>query len=72
MTDSNSSSSAPRRGPIAIVGVSALMPGSTDKQGFWSDILAGSDLGWALRVIPNQLYYSFCVPFVWWRFFAAR
>jgi hypothetical protein len=35
-------------------------------------ILAGSDLGWALRVIPNQLYYSFCVPFIWWRFFAAR
>lgn len=35
-------------------------------------ILAGSDLGWALRVLPNQLYYSFCVPFVWWRFFAAR
>jgi hypothetical protein len=28
--------------PIAIVGVSALFPGSTDAQGFWRDILAGA------------------------------
>lgn len=35
-------------------------------------ILAGVDLGWALRVVPNQLYYALCVPFVWLRFFAAR
>ena len=27
--------------PIAIVGVSALFPGSTDAQGFFRDILAG-------------------------------
>ena len=27
--------------PIAIVGVSALFPGSTDAQGFWRDILLG-------------------------------
>ena len=32
------------RPPIAIVGVSALFPGSTNKSGFWRDILAGSDL----------------------------
>jgi hypothetical protein len=25
------------------------------------------DAGWALRVLPNQLYYAFFVPFVWWR-----
>ena len=30
--------------PIAIVGVSALFPGSLDSRGFWRDILAGKDL----------------------------
>ena len=30
--------------PIAIVGVSALFPGSADASGFWRDILAGRDL----------------------------
>ena len=33
-------------------------------------ILAGVDAGWLLRCIPNQLYYGFSVPFVWWRFFS--
>ncbi|MFD0673402.1 beta-ketoacyl synthase N-terminal-like domain-containing protein [Cohnella sp. GCM10027633] len=31
-------------GAIAIVGVSALLPGSTDNRGFWNDIMAGRDL----------------------------
>ncbi|EFM09424.1 6-deoxyerythronolide-B synthase [Paenibacillus curdlanolyticus YK9] len=31
-------------GAIAIVGVSALFPGSTDNRGFWNDIMAGNDL----------------------------
>jgi acyl transferase domain-containing protein/NAD(P)-dependent dehydrogenase (short-subunit alcohol dehydrogenase family) len=31
------------RPAIAIVGVSALFPGSVDSTGFWSDILAGTD-----------------------------
>ena len=31
-------------GPLAVVGVSALFPGSTDAGGFWRDILAGRDL----------------------------
>jgi hypothetical protein len=35
-------------------------------------ILAGVDAGWAVRLVPNQLYYGFLVPFVWSRFFAAR
>ena len=35
-------------------------------------ILAGFDLGWGLRVLPNQLYYGWTVPFVWWRCFASR
>ncbi|MFO0607691.1 MAG: SDR family oxidoreductase [Polyangiales bacterium] len=30
--------------PIAVVGVSALFPGSVDQTGFWRDILAGRDL----------------------------
>jgi len=32
------------RPKIAIVGVSALFPGSLDATGFWRDILAGTDL----------------------------
>ena len=28
------------------------------------------DAGWLLRVAPNQLYYAFYVPFVFWRFFS--
>ncbi|MFT6763645.1 MAG: polyketide-type polyunsaturated fatty acid synthase PfaA, partial [Candidatus Aldehydirespiratoraceae bacterium] len=32
-----------KRPPIAIVGVSALFPGSVDSTGFWNDILAGTD-----------------------------
>ena len=35
-------------------------------------ILAGVDAGWALRVLPNQLYYAFFVPFVWWRLGRAQ
>ncbi len=38
-----------RRVPIAIVGVSALFPGSVDETGFWRDILAGRDL---IRDVP--------------------
>ncbi len=32
------------RPPIAVVGVSALFPGSLNAEGFWRDILAGNDL----------------------------
>ena len=35
-------------------------------------ILAGWDVGWALRVLPNQLYYAFWVPVVWALFFSPR
>lgn len=34
--------------------------------------LGGLDAGWALRVVPNQLYYAFSVPFVWLVFFSRR
>ncbi len=40
---------AAARAPIAIVGVSALFPGSMDETGFWRDILAGRDL---MREVP--------------------
>lgn len=33
--------------------------------------VARLDVGWALRLVPNQLYYAFWVPFVYWRFFRA-
>ena len=36
-----------------------------------SDVLVtvGVDAGWALRVVPNVLYYGVLVPFAYWRFF---
>lgn len=34
--------------------------------------VGGWDLGWALRVIPNQLYYSFWVPLAYYWFFSPR
>ena len=33
-----------KQSKIAVVGVSALFPGSTDTEGFWGDILKGKDL----------------------------
>lgn len=33
-------------------------------------VIAGLDLGWAVRIVPNQLYYAFWVPFVYARFFS--
>jgi hypothetical protein len=33
-------------------------------------IVADMDLGWAIRMVPNQLYYAFWAPFVYWRFFS--
>lgn len=35
-------------------------------------VVADLDLGWAIRIVPNQLYYAFWVPFVYWRFFCVR
>jgi hypothetical protein len=33
-------------------------------------ILAGSDVAWGIRALPNQLYYGLLIPFVHARFFA--
>jgi hypothetical protein len=35
-------------------------------------VVGGLDLGWAIRIVPNQLYYALWVPFVYARFFCAR
>ncbi|MCB1608566.1 MAG: hypothetical protein KDI71_16480, partial [Xanthomonadales bacterium] len=45
------SDSTPPTLAVAVVGVSALFPGSSDAQGFWRDILAGKDL---LSDVPNS------------------
>jgi len=34
----------PRQVPIAVVGLAAFMPGSTDLSGFWGNVLTGRDL----------------------------
>jgi hypothetical protein len=34
--------------------------------------LGGEDRGWALRMVPNQLYYGLLVPFAYARFFSAQ
>ena len=33
-------------------------------------VVFGLDLGWVLRMVPNQLYYAFWAPFVAFRFFS--
>ncbi len=40
----------------------------------WADILivlGGLDLGWGVRIVPNQLYYALWTPFVYARFFSG-
>ena len=39
--------------PVAIVGVSALFPGSSDLEGFWRDIVSGTDM---IREIPPNYW----------------
>jgi acyl transferase domain-containing protein len=34
----------PSQVPIAVVGLAAFMPGSTDLSGFWRNVLTGRDL----------------------------
>ncbi|HKK49946.1 MAG TPA: hypothetical protein VKA74_00100 [Myxococcota bacterium] len=35
-------------------------------------VLGELDLGWAIRIVPNQLYYGLWAPFVYARFFWSR
>jgi hypothetical protein len=66
----------PRRRPVAARFLRATAWYVAAYYALWalSDvlILAGLDAGWALRVAPNQLYYAFWVPVVWWWFFSPR
>ena len=41
------------RTPLALVGISALFPGSTEVAGFWRDIMAGTDL---LQEVPPHYW----------------
>jgi hypothetical protein len=34
--------------------------------------IGGSDVGWLLRIVPNQLYYALWVPAVYFAFFSER
>ncbi|MGH7856783.1 MAG: hypothetical protein ACREQY_05580, partial [Candidatus Binatia bacterium] len=52
------------RGALAYVALYYFLWAAAD-----SMILAGVDAGWALRVIPNQIYYGFWVPFAYASFF---
>lgn len=35
-------------------------------------LVFGLDIGWALRVVPNQLYYAFFLPFAWFQLSSRR
>jgi hypothetical protein len=64
-----SASPALRRFVRAVAGYAALY------YALWaiSDTLIlvfGLDAGWALRAVPNQLYYAWYVPLVWFGFFS--
>ena len=43
----------PTKPPIAIVGMSALFPGSSELEGYWSDILRGKDM---IREVPENYW----------------
>ena len=66
----------PARRPIALHYLRAVLGYVAVYYALWglADvlILAGFDAGWALRVLPNQLYYSFWVPVAWALFFSRR
>jgi len=57
--------------------VSAVLLYSAVYYALWaiSDMLIqvfGMDVGWLLRIVPNQLYYGFWVPMVYRAFFSRR
>ena len=62
--------------PATAAYIQALLGFSAAYYALWltADLLIvalGLDLGWAVRIVPNQLYYSFWVPFAYWRFFSV-
>ncbi|MEM9176872.1 MAG: hypothetical protein AAGC67_16745 [Myxococcota bacterium] len=34
-------------------------------------VAGGMDIGWGVRIVPNQLYYAFWVPVAYWRFYSV-
>jgi hypothetical protein len=66
----------PARRPPALRFLRAVLAYVAAYYGLWALadalILAGRDVGWALRIVPNQLYYAFWVPVTWWLFFSPR
>ena len=66
----------PDRRPIALSYLRAVLAYVAVYYALWGIadvlILGGFDAGWGLRVLPNQLYYSFWVPVAWTWFFSRR
>ncbi len=66
----------PPRAPLALGYLRAMLSYVAVYYGLWATadviILAGYDVGWLLRVVPNQLYYAFWVPVAYALFFASR
>ena len=66
----------PFDGPIALRYLRAVLAYVAVYYALWGIadvlILAGFDAGWGLRILPNQLYYSFWVPVAWTWFFSRR
>lgn len=69
----------PQRLAGAEAGVGAALQRATTfaavYYGLWASadlliVAAGLDVGWLLRVLPNQLYYGFWIPFFYWSWFA--
>lgn len=56
------------RGVLAFVALYYALWAAADGLTSWLAL----DAGWALRAVPNQLYYGLFVPFVWLSFFARR
>ena len=80
-----SRASAPGRAPtarprpparVSIACARAVLAYAVAYYALWAaadlSILAGRDAGWALRMLPNQLYYALFVPFAFSTWFALR
>lgn len=56
--------------PDALAAARALGTFEMVQYGLWvtADVLllAGLDVGWLVRLVPNTLYYAAFVPFAWW------
>jgi hypothetical protein len=66
----------PRRAPASAAGherlaaATALASFELVQYGLWATadvlLLAGMEVGWLVRIVPNTLYYAAFVPFAWW------